>query len=44
MEDQFRMYAMSDDDIDHLEYPRIYSTDVDDFRLLGEWHEVRRNS
>jgi hypothetical protein len=24
-----------------VEYPRISSTDVDDLRLLGEWHEVR---
>jgi hypothetical protein len=22
-------------------YPRICSTDVDDFRLLSEWHEVK---
>jgi hypothetical protein len=23
-----------------LEYPQIYSTDLDDLRLLAEWHEV----
>jgi hypothetical protein len=28
----------------HLECPRIMSTDLDDLRLLAEWHEVRQNS
>jgi hypothetical protein len=27
---------MIDDDIDHLEYLRIYSTDVDGLRLLAQ--------
>ena len=24
-----------------VEYPRIMSTDLDDLRLLAEWHEVK---
>jgi hypothetical protein len=27
-----------------LECPRIYSTDLDDLRLLAEWHEVRQKA
>ena len=27
-----------------VECPRISSTDVDDLRLLAEWHEVRQHS
>jgi hypothetical protein len=27
-----------------LVYPQIVSTDLDNLRLLAEWHEVRQNS